>query len=157
MPKGLPYNTATKKAKQDAFLEDFARHGIIAKACKTAGIERMTVYQWKEHSETFLLRFNQAFEDAKDNIRAEIYRRAHDGYEEDVLVGGKVHTIRKVSDTLLIFHAKMLMPEYRDKQQVELTGKDGTPLVIETQWGTSKVEPARTAGIAASSDSHEDD
>ncbi len=137
--------TARKKTTQDLFLEEFAVHGNISLACRHAGVERSTVYRWKEKSDSFLIRYNLAFEEAKDNIRAEIYRRAHDGVEEPVLSQGQLVyayepvldedglqqkddkgkpmwrrgeqvMVRKYSDTLLIFHAKMLMPEYRDKQ-----------------------------------------
>lgn len=117
------YETPTKKTKQSMFLEEFAKHGIVSLACKAAGVQRSAVYRWKEQSDTFLFRFNQAFETAKDNIRAEVYRRAHDGVQEPVWQLGKYcGQVTRYSDTLLIFHAKMLMPEYRDKQQVELTG-----------------------------------
>jgi|SRR5581483_842304 len=104
-------------AKQDVFLESFAQHGIVSRACRDADIERSTVYRWKEHDETFLVRYNFALEEAKDAIREEVRRRAHDGWDEDVYQLGKyAGTVHKYSDTLLIFHAKMLMPEYRDKQ-----------------------------------------
>src|SRR5258707_4031649 len=141
--------TPIKNAKQDAFLEEFAQHGNITLACRKVEIDRSTLYRWKEKSDTFLFKFNQAMEEAKDNIRAEIYRRAHDGIEEPVLAQGqlvyeyepvldadgtqrkddkgklmwqrgKMVTVRKYSDTLLIFHAKMLMPEYREKQQLDI-------------------------------------
>lgn len=114
--------TPKKETTQDIFLEEFSIHGNVTQACRVVRIDRSTLYRWKEHDEEFSLRYNQAFEEAKDNIRAEIRRRGHDGFDEQVLVGGKIHTIHKYSDTLLIFHAKMLMPEYREKQQLEVTG-----------------------------------
>lgn len=124
MSTNPPVSTAKKTRQaglQNAFLEDFAQHGIVTKACKTAGIDRKTVYNWKEHSEDFLFRYNQALEEAKDNIRAEIYRRAHDGWDEEVYqLGNYAGTVHKYSDTLLIFHAKAIMPEYRDKSQVDV-------------------------------------
>lgn len=119
----------TTPVRKDAFLASFARHGIVSRACKDAEIDRSLVYQWKEHDDDFLIRYNIALEEAKDAIREEVRKRAQDGWDEDVYqlgkYAGKVH---KYSDTLLIFHAKMLMPEYRDKQQVELTGPNGGPL-----------------------------
>lgn len=121
--------TPKKRTKQDIFLEDFAIHGNISLACRAAAINRTTVYRWKETSDTFLLRYNQAFEEAKDNIRAEIYRRGHDGYYEDVMIAGKKQRLHKYSDTLLIFHAKMLMPEYREKQDINLHTSGG---IVET-------------------------
>lgn len=130
----------TTTARKDMFLASFAQHGIVTRACRDAEIDRSTVYQWKEHDAEFLVRYNNALEEARDAIREEIRRRAQDGWDEDVYqlgrYAGKVH---KYSDTLLIFHAKMLMPEYRDKQQIEMSGPGGGPVIIETQWGTKKV------------------
>jgi hypothetical protein len=119
----------TTPARKEAFLASFAQHGIVSRACRDADIDRSTVYLWKEHDAAFLVRYNQALEEAKDAIREEVRRRAQDGWDEDVYQLGKyAGTVHKYSDTLLIFHAKMLMPEYRDKQQVELTGPNGGPL-----------------------------
>lgn len=117
--------STTKKTRtsalQDAFLESFAQHGIVTRACKDAGIDRSTVYVWKEHNEQFLVRYNHALEEAKDAIREEVRRRAHDGWDEEVYqLGNYAGTVHKYSDTLLIFHAKMLMPEYREKQQIDV-------------------------------------
>jgi len=65
-------------------------------------------------------------------VREEIDRRARRGWSETVYqLAKRAGTVRKYSDTLLMFHAKARMPEYRDKQQVELSGKDGGP--IETR------------------------
>ncbi len=122
-------DTPIKKTKQDLFLEEFAKHGNITLACRKAEIGRMTLYRWKEKSDTFLVRFNQAFEEAKDAIRAEIYRRGKEGWDDGV--------VHKYSDTLLIFHAKMLMPEYREKQQVEMSGPDGTPMQVQHTYDFS--------------------
>jgi len=133
-------DTPIKKTKQDLFLEEFAKHGNITLACRKAEIGRMTLYRWKEKSDTFLVRFNQAFEEAKDAIRAEIYRRGKEGWDEPVFQQGKlIDTVRKYSDTLLIFHAKMLMPEYRDKSQIEMSGSldiTGARETLLTKLGT---------------------
>jgi hypothetical protein len=108
-------------AKQDAFIEVFAQHGNVTQACKAAGVDRSTAYRWKEHDETFLFRYNQALEDAKDALRAEIRRRAVDGWDEKVYqMGVYAGMVHKYSDLLLIFHSKALMPEYREKTQVDI-------------------------------------
>ncbi len=122
MSEQTQYDTPIKKTKQDIFLEEFAKHGNVTMAARAAHVERKTVYRWKEKSDTFLYRYNQAFEEAKDNIRHEIYRRGYEGWEEAQFSAGKrMGTIRKYSDTLLIFQAKALMPEYREKQSLDIT------------------------------------
>lgn len=135
-------NTDVTPQKADPkilFLDSFTHHGIVTHAARDAGIHRKTVYDWLEHDEDFSFAFNQAKEAAKDEIRAEIRRRGHDGFDEQVLVGGKIHTVHKYSDTLLIFHAKMLMPEYRDKSQIEMSGSldiTGARETLLTKLGT---------------------
>ncbi len=107
------------KNKKAAFLEAFSEDANVLLAARAAGVSRQAVYQWLEHDETFALAFNQAKEDARDAIRAEIKRRAIDGWDEEVYQLGKfAGKVRKYSDVLLMFHAKMLMPEYRDKTTI---------------------------------------
>ncbi len=111
-----PQKETTTQDKQAAFLVAFAQTAIVRASAQDAGISRRTVYDWLEHDEAFSLAFNQAKEDARDVLRAEIYRRAHDGWDEPVWGPTALKgTVRKYSDTLLIFHAKAMMPEYRDK------------------------------------------
>ncbi len=110
------------KAKQKLFLAAYAQHGNVLLSAQEAGINRTTVYTWLEHDEDFFFAYNQAKEDAKDVLRAEIYRRGVAGWDEDVYQLGKYRgTVRKYSDTLLIFHSKALMQEYREKQQLDVT------------------------------------
>jgi hypothetical protein len=111
--------TIKKRANQEIFLEEFAKHGNISLACHAAEINRSTLYRWKEKSDTFMMRYNVAAEEAKDAIRAEIHRRGMEGWDEPVYQGGmRVGVIHRHSDTLLIFLAKSLMPEFRDKTPV---------------------------------------
>ncbi len=120
------------KARQRLFLQAFADHANVLLAARAAHINRTTVYTWLERDEDFSFAFNQAKEDARDVLRAEIYRRGKEGWDEPVFQQGKlIDTVRKYSDTLLIFHSKALMPEYRDKQQVEMSGPDGTPMQVQ--------------------------
>src|SRR6266566_10156247 len=110
------------KQKQHLFLEAFAEHGNVLLSSQKAGVHRTLVYKWLEHDEDFFFAYNQAKEDAKDVLRAEIYRRGVAGWDEDVYQLGKYRgKVRKYSDTLLIFHTKMLCPEYREKQQLDVT------------------------------------
>jgi hypothetical protein len=109
--------------KQAAFLAAYAKSAIILTSAQEAGISRQTVYDWLEHDQAFSLAYHRAKEDARDIIRAEILRRGKDGWDEPVYqLAQYAGTVRKYSDTLLIFHAKMLMPEYREKQQIEHSG-----------------------------------
>ena len=111
-----------RKAAQAAFLAAFEKSANVTQACRAADIDRSTFYDWMEKYETFSLLYHQAEQTANDNIRAEIFRRGHDGWDEAVYQLGKYRgTVRKYSDTLLIFLAKARMPEFREKQSLEVT------------------------------------
>lgn len=111
-----PKKEPTTQDKQAAFLVAFAQTAIVLSSAHEAGISRQTVYAWLEHDEAFSFAFNHAKEDARDVLRAEIYRRAKEGWDEPVWGPTALKgVVRKYSDTLLIFHAKALMPEYREK------------------------------------------
>lgn len=121
-----PQKGFSKEARQRLFLKAFAEHANVGLAAQAAHINRTTVYTWLEHDEAFSFAFNQAKEDARDVLRAEIYRRAKEGWDEPVWgAKGLKGTVRKYSDTLLIFHAKAMMPEYREKSQVDVNTYGG--------------------------------
>src|SRR5260221_9584112 len=112
-----PKKDLSTKDRQHLFLEAFSEHANVLVSARAADISRRTVYEWLEHDEDFSFAYNQAKEDAKDVLRAEIYQRGKEGWDESVYeMGVLTKTVRKHSDTLLIFHSKALMPEYREKQ-----------------------------------------
>lgn len=124
--------TLTKKEKaeiQDTFLAEFAKNANVTASCKIANISRTMVYEWQEHDETFSMRFKIAEQEANDVIRAEIYRRGIEGYAKPVVSMGKVVygpdgqplTENVYSDNLLSLLAKARMPEFRDKQHLDVT------------------------------------
>ena len=115
-----PKKSLSKRERQRLFLACFAENANVLLSARAAGISRQLVYQWLEHDEPFSFAFNQAKEDANDVLRSEIYRRAVEGYTEQVVVAGKVQTVRKYSDTLLIFLSKARMPEFREKQTLDV-------------------------------------
>jgi hypothetical protein len=143
--QGVRLTKEQTQEAQDKFLKAFASNGNVRAACMSAGIDRQTVYRWSEHDEQFAMKYNLAKADVDDAIRAEIYRRGMFGEERFVVAQGKIVygpdnpdgtrgkplTYKEKSDTLLIFHAKSRMPEYRDKQQVELTGNNGGPVQFQ--------------------------
>lgn len=117
----IPKKRLSKKDKQRLFLAAYAEHANVLLSARAAHVDRTTVYKWLEHDEDFSFAYHQAKEDAKDVIRAEIYRRGKEGWDEPLYQSGiLVDRVRKHSDTLLIFHAKMLMPEYREKSTLDV-------------------------------------
>lgn len=126
---------------QERFLRSFRNTANVRASCMAAGIDRNTIYTWLETDETFSLEYKQAELDANDTIRAELFRRAVQGYEKPVVsmgkqvfVDGKPLMERVYSDSLLVLLAKARMPEFREKSQVDVTHR------IKTTWGGGALE-----------------
>jgi hypothetical protein len=116
-----------RKQAQEIFLQSFALTANVRAASMKAGISRNTVYEWQEKDEEFGFKFRQASEDANDLIRGELFRRAVQGYDKPVVSMGKVVyqddkplMERVYSDSLLSLLAKARMPEFRDKQHLDV-------------------------------------
>ncbi len=128
--------------KKRAFLAAYSECGNITAAVEAAKIARASHYQWMEHDEEYALAFNVAKEVAIEYMEAEARRRAVTGVNEPVIYKGQLQglwvdeegktvsaytpgatqiplTIKKYSDTLLIFMLKAARPEkYRDRGTV---------------------------------------
>ncbi len=123
-----------KKARQDAFLEEYKLCATITHAAKIALISRRRHYKWLESDPEYAKAFEEAEIAATDSLVAEARRRATQGVEESVYYQGEVvGTIRKYSDTLLIFLLKGALPEvYRERY--EISGGD-KPLRVKSDPG----------------------
>ena len=130
--RGQSMTKAELKQAKKVFLEAFAATANTLISAKKANVHRTTIYQWLEHDEDFSMEYKQAELDACDVIRAELFRRAVQGVEEPVVSAGRlvrnpdgsVLTVKKYSDALMSSLAKARLPEFREKQTVEVTGKD---------------------------------
>lgn len=108
--------------------------GNVTDSARAAGVSRSTVYEWRAEDDSFASAWDAALDEAADAMEREAWRRAIEGVDEPVFgaIGnnqgsGEIGTVRKYSDTLLIFLMKGARPEkYRDRHEV--TGKDGAPL-----------------------------
>lgn len=122
------------RVKQRAFLAAYAKLGNITAAATAAKVGRRSHLRWLEEPE-YAAAFAEAKEEACELLEAEARRRAVEGVEEPVVYQGQIQysgtgkakkpvTIRRYSDTLLIFLMKGAMPEkYRDNVRVEHTGE----------------------------------
>jgi hypothetical protein len=119
--KGQRMTAEQRDVAQQDFLKAYEKTANILTAAEQVNIDRTLVYYWLEHDEQFGLAFNLADKAANMNIEAEIHRRGVTGYQEPVWQLGKYcGEMTKYSDTLLIFYAKKRIPEYRDKQTVDV-------------------------------------
>ncbi|MGB0889530.1 MAG: hypothetical protein ACPGWS_04530, partial [Solirubrobacterales bacterium] len=103
------------------FFEELRMHGNATRAAQAAGVTRRVIYATRDRNAEFAEEWDDAVDESADNLELEAFRRAHDGVQEPVFYkGAECGTIRKFSDTLLIFLLKARRPKvYRDRHLIE--------------------------------------
>lgn len=144
---------AQQKEAKRKFLEELPLCHTVTGACDFADISRDTAYRWKEQDKKFSEAWDQAVERTHDKARAKIFERAFDGVEEQAIGNGmpvyyyepdmdeeageqrrdergklmwkrgNPVMIRKYSDSLAALYARANLPEYKDKQTIDLNVK----------------------------------
>jgi hypothetical protein len=144
-------NMKQRKQVQKVFIESLLRDSNVSLACEVAGINRTTAYQWRKDDEDFCEQWDNVIERTRDVARQSIYARGIVGWDEPVIsMGqavyeyepvldengeqtfdkkGKPVTLRskmmvhKWSDSLAALYAKANLPEYKEKQQIDLNAQ----------------------------------
>lgn len=147
----------TTPRAQEAFIEALRTGLSIRAACDAAGIGRRTAYDMKAADEVFAAAWAEAIEDGSDLIEDEARRRAVDGVEEPVIAmgriaktdDGKMLTVRKYSDTLMVNILKARRPErYRERFSHEHSGPNGEPIkTITTAMSPKEAADAYAATL----------
>lgn len=116
-----------------AYLAQYAQTGRFTDAAAAAGISLRTGWNWRHDSDDAPFRAALALAQglAGDRLEAEILRRAVEGVVEPVYQSGRlVGTVRRLSDTLLMFAAKAVLPaKYRER--FEHSGPSGGPIPVD--------------------------
>lgn len=122
--------TSWTRKKAVRFLERLAETGNVSLAAQFAGLSKQTAYNHRHSDDEFARQWDDALDTATDLLEQEARRRAYEGVDEPVFYkGDEVGTIRKYSDTLLIFLLKGLRPEkYRDNATVVHEGNPQKPI-----------------------------
>ncbi len=111
-------------------LKEFARCGRVDLACASAGVARETHYLWMHTDTEYARSFEEARIQAVGLLEDEAIRRAYKGTLKPISVGGKKVIITEFSDRLLEFLLKCRnRPVFGDRQDLQVTGKDGSPLI----------------------------
>ena len=97
--------------RQMTFLEALRDSANISAAARAAGMSRRAAYNVRLQETQFREEWNQALEEALDDLEAELRRRAMEGVEKPVYYAGRpCGTIRNYSDTLGMFLLKCRRP-----------------------------------------------
>lgn len=110
-----------EKGKEEVLKALNDNMGIVAGACRKAGISRYTFYKWYNEDELFAEKCDDVKELQKDFAEALILKKMKDG-----------------DTTMLIFYAKTQMKDRGYNERQEITGADGAPL-MEKQIDISKL------------------
>jgi hypothetical protein len=129
--------------KLTAFCAALAETCNVGRACAAVDISRQTAYGWREQMPDFAERWDKALKVGASLLEDEAVRRAHDGVDEPMTYQGRfcplldaegkpvigpdgrpvIATVKKYSDTLLIFLLKARDPDrFRDNAKLELGG-----------------------------------
>lgn len=125
---GAPFDDTTKQA----FLDALAESGIVATACRAAGIKsRISITNWREKDEAFNTAYLEAMAEAADGLEAEARRRAVEGVVRVKMIGSgdNAQIIDEIqySDSLLSQLLKAKKPdEFAERSKTELSNPDGT-------------------------------
>jgi hypothetical protein len=123
--------TTKKDAWRATFLAVLAETGNVSEAVSATTVSRRFVYDERARNAEFAAEWDDALDQASDVMEREALRRAVEGWDEPVfgsmgqgLGSGQVGTVRKYSDTLLIFLLKGARPEkFRERTDVRHSGK----------------------------------
>lgn len=102
--------------------------GIVASACKQAGISRVTFYEWCRTDPDFAEKVDDIKELQKDFCEALILKKMKEG-----------------DTTMIIFYAKTRMKDRGYVERQEVTGMDGRPLVQTQQVDLSTLSDEQRA------------
>lgn len=116
-----------------SFLENLVEGVTIDEAAKKANVHPTTVYKRRREDETFRKAWNEACDIGTRLLEQEAQRRAYRGIEEKVFHKGvECGTIRRYSDTLLIFLLKARKPE-KYREGAEDVGRGNTVININVE------------------------
>lgn len=111
------------RERRDVFLRALASTGNVSAAVTVANIARQTAYERRSTDQTFAQGWAEAMEEATDVLEAEARRRAVEGVQEPLIVGGKlverdgkVVMLRRYSDQLLIVLLRAHSQKFKTSQ-----------------------------------------
>ena len=115
------------------FLDELMKGFSVSHACRVAGINRTTMYKFRDEVPGFAMAWDEAIEAGTDKLEDEAYRRAHDGTEKPVFYQGEiVGGVQEYSDNLMKFLLEGRRP---DKFRAKVAVDASQPVTIVINGG----------------------
>lgn len=127
-------------AAKTLFLEQVSETGLLARSAKAVGFTGRFIKKELEKDQEFAEAFDEAMLEYQELLQREMHRRAVDGVEETVYFQGvPCGTKINYSDSLLTTLTKAKVPEFRDKQKLDVAVSGGVLLTLPSantpeQW-----------------------
>ena len=121
-----------EKGKEEVLARLSETSGIVASACKAAGISRYTFYEWRKTDPEFAEKVEDIMELQKDFCASLILKKMKEG-----------------DTTMIIFYAKTKMKDRGYIERQEFTGADGKPLVTPQDIDLSKLSEEQRSALLA--------
>lgn len=132
MAKSLSVQERVEKGKAEVLEQLSKTSGIVASACKAAGISRYTFYEWKKTDPDFAEKVEDVMELQKDFCESLILKKMKEG-----------------DTSMIIFYAKTKMKDRGYVERQEVTGADGRALVSNRNIDFSKLSEEQRSALLA--------
>jgi len=117
-PKRTPKDNKIQQQKK-LLLEALEKSlGVVTTACKSVGLDRGTFYQYYNKDEAFKAAVDDLENVALDFVESQLHKQIQKG---------------EVSSTIFYLKTKGKSRGYIERQQTELTGRDGGPIEVATR------------------------
>ena len=93
-----------QREKKEAFVEALRENGVVRSAAAVAHVDRRIVYSWRIEDEEFRAAWDEALEDATDQVERSLYRQA----------------VSEKNVAATIFYLKHNRPKYREQTRIVL-------------------------------------
>ena len=116
------------------FVDVYRQCGLLNRSAAAIAVSPGTVRAARKEDSDFDAAVKQAYEDFRESLEAEAFRRAVSGWDEEVFQKGECVGTRHVcSDRILELMLKRHIPEYRERQSMDVTVAGGVLVVPGTK------------------------
>jgi hypothetical protein len=151
-------STTFTPEKQEQFFAALRNTCNVSRSCEFVGISSSTAYNMKRDFPSFAERWQEAIEYAADTLEESARERAlgvQDAiYHQGVIVGYK--TVYSDAMTALLLRAHRPQ-KFRDNSSVEMSGKDGGPIIMSDVEKAAKINAILEAAKQRKAEAENDD